>query len=826
MSTFRLLTIGLLLLTTCYCWGQTYNPLLPNSYRNNYNNPQNRYDYEQFLLQQQQSELLVGQDSLELIKKTVNTDPEELRKLGVSEEFIEELLQLNAVSDSLNYLGLDVLREREKDDSLSIEDLQELISFQKDELLRKALALPEVKIYGQEFFRKNIVHLFDQQSVGRKAPDDYVLGIGDEINITIWGRNDVSNKYKVDPEGAINPKIVGKIYLQGLTLMQAKEAVRQRFENVYGQDANIEITLNYAEIITVNLVGELFNPGAYTFSSANSAFNALVSIDGPNQLGSLRNIHLKRNGREVATLDVYEYLLNPESQNNYFLQSNDYIFVPSQGSVVKIDGAIRRPHQYEMKEGESLADLIKYAGGLTAKAYTENVSVRRYEKNTERFLEISLDSLEANSQNFLLQNGDSIFIKNINPVLRNLVTITGAVRAPGSYTLRGGDKLSDILYRAGGPAENAALNKGFVFRVNRNLTREVIPFKVSEILVNQGADDNILMQKRDTIHLMALDSLRQEFPIYISGEVRNPGEYQYGKNLRLEDLVLLAGNFKREAAYSELEVSRILDMSQTGPEQGERIVVKRAKIGSNLAMDDEDASFVLMPHDRIFVRRSPNFEIQENVFLLGEVKYPGEYSLINKGERISSLIDRSGGFTEYAHRSAVKLKRLEQGPVLVDLEQVAKNPKSEYNYILADFDTIVVPKLKNFVTLKGELRYFVIDSIPQVNVPFEANKNANHYIQKYGGGFGKNGKKSNTFVQKANGEIERARGFWIVGKYPEVENGSTITVDATDRIKKQEEKIQLRKNRKFDWNRAIDSMASAMVTILTVVVLIVQLRSQ
>ena len=821
----RIILLTVLVLASISLSGQVYNPLLPGSYYSG-SKDANRYDYEEFLLQQQQSQLLGGQDSLASLKQEVYTDPEELRKLGVPEEFIQELLRLNAASDSLSYLGLDILQEREGNDSLSIEDIQTMIGFQKDELLRKALALPPVSVYGQEFFRKNIVHLFDQQSIGRKAPDDYIIGIGDEMNITVWGRNDVNNQYKVDEQGSINPAIVGKIYVQGMTFVKAKEVIQQQFENVYGQDANIAINLSYAEIITVNLVGELFNPGAYTFSSSNSAFNALVSIDGPNQLGSLRNIYLKRGGKTIATLDVYDYLLNPDSKQNYFLQDNDYVFIPPQESLVKIDGAIRRPHQYELKEGEDLSDLIKYAGGLTAKAYTEYISIRRYEENTERFLELSLDSLEANSVSFLLQNGDSIFVKSINPVLRNVVTLTGAVRAPGSYTLKKGDRLSDVLYRGGGPTEGAALDKGFVFRVDANRTKEVIPFKVSEIMVNQSSTDNVLLQKRDTVFLVSLDSLRQEFPIYVSGEVRNPGTYQYGKNLQLQDLILLAGSFKREAAYSEVEITRVLDMSETNPsKKTERIVVKRAGIQADLTLLEEDATFELKPHDRIFIRRSPNFELQENVFLLGEVKYPGEYSLINKGENIHSLIGRAGGFTNFSHRAAAKLKRLEQGAVLVDLNEVMKNPNSAYNYILADMDTIIVPKMTNYVTLKGELKYFVVDSIPQVTVPFEENKTAQYYIQKYGGGYGKNGKKSNTYVQQSNGEIERARGFWIIGKYPKVKNGGTIMVDATDRQQRLEEKIELRKNRKFDWNRAVDSMASAFVTILTVVVLIVQLRS-
>ncbi len=810
---------------------QHYNPLSPyrgGGQTGQYDDFKKRYDYEQFLLQQQQSEALLGADSINLIRQKIETTPEELRKLGVSEELIEQLTRLNVFQDSLRHLGVKIQLERDaENDTLSIEDLQEIIDFQKDELIRKALSLPQVEVYGQSFFRNNIVKLFDQQTVSNRPANDYVIGAGDEFNVVVWGRNDVTHQHVVDAQGSIHPELVGKIYLKGLSFEKAKALIIERYRKVYGgKDNEIEVSINFNRLISVNLVGELFNPGTYTFSAMNSAFNALVAIDGPNNMGTVRDIYIKRDGQVVQELDVYKYLLDPISNQNFFLEGNDYVFVPTQGNIVTIDGAIKRPMKYEMKQGEGLKDLIKYAGGLSEKAHSEHLSIRRFENNKEQFLEVSLDSLSRFSQDFMLMNGDSIFVKSISTSMRNFVNVRGAMRVPGDYLLRSQDRVADVLFRAGGPADFAALDKGFVFRTSKNTTREILPFKVSEVLVQQSSQGNFLLEPNDSIFVLSLDSIRQEFPVYISGEVKNPGTYQFGENLRLNDLILLAGNFKREAARSQIEVTRVLDLSVEDPQKGERIVVKRADINYDLSLQSADGSFLLQPFDRIFIRRSPNFEIQQDVVLMGEVKYPGEYSLINKGEKIHSLINRAGGFTDYAFRSASKLIRKEEGEIFVDLDDVFENPQeSNYNYILSNKDTIVVPKLRNYVTLKGEIKYFIVDTLAeQINVPFEEGKKADYYVKKYGGGFGKYGKKSGTFVQYPNGEVRRANNFLVFKEFPEVENGSTIIVDISDRKKFEEERRKRKRERKFDWNRAIDSIASAMITLLTVAVLIFQLR--
>jgi len=337
----------------------------------------------------------------------------------------------------------------------------------------------------------------------------------------------------------------------------------------------------------------------------------------------------------------------------------------------------------------------------------------------------------------------------------------------------------------------------------------------------------VLLEPNDTIFLLSMDSIRQEFPVYVNGEVKNPGIYKYGQNLTLQDLMLLSGNFRREAAGGQLEVSRILEFSKEDPKKGERIIVKRSDISKALMIPATDQEFVLEPYDRIVIRRSTNFELQQSVYLMGEVKYPGEYSLINKGEDVYSLISRAGGFTDYAFKEAAELHRIIDGHIFMDLADVFKQPKSsKYNYILSHMDTVVVPKMRNYVSIEGAVKYFVVDSLPvKINVPFEVDKKANYYVNKYAGGFGRHGRKKETYVQHSNGEVQRVRDYWLFKVYPEVENGGTIFVDEKERLAFVEERLKRRKARKFDWNRALDSFASSVISVVTMILLLQQLKN-
>ena len=277
------------------------------------------------------------------------------------------------------------------------------------------------QIFGHSFFENNNIKFYDKANQ-LKAPDNYILGIGDEISVAIWGYSDFNGAFKIDEDGAVNPKLVGRIYLKGLTFKDAKGLIAGKFKNVYDlNNSQIDITLTYSRVITVNIVGEVNNPGAYTIPAINTAFNALVTVGGIRTIGSVRKIYIKRAGQIIKTLDVYEYLMNPDSKQDFFLENNDYIFVPTSGRIVKINGQVKRPQGYELVEKENLETLIKYAGGFDAGAYRKRIQIKRFLNSQETIMDINYDSLNLAKKDFELWDGDEVLVRKIHMGYNNFI---------------------------------------------------------------------------------------------------------------------------------------------------------------------------------------------------------------------------------------------------------------------------------------------------------------------------------------------------------------------------------------------------------------------
>ncbi len=782
------------------------------------------YDYDYYSIDDEEL-----RDSLD-VRERVIADPEELRKLGASEEFIEELERLNYEMDSIRALKKDVLRsrqEKEGNDSISIDMIESLIGFQKEMLVKKALSLPKSELYGHEFFRRNMLRLFEQE-VDVNPGSNYIVGFGDEIQITVWGVDDFSEKFVVDKSGYIQPEQVGRIYLRGLTYEAAQEQIKNKFSKIYDPNLNqIDVSLVYTRVIKVNLVGELFNPGTYEFPASNSVFNALVAIDGPNQLGSVRNIFIKRDGETVKNLDVYNYLLNPTAETDFFLESNDYVFVPPVGPVVNLSGEVKREHNYELQEEEGLLDAIRYAGGLKPEAFTKTVNVKRYENNQEILVDVNIDSLRILKTDFPLMDGDSVFVYRVPMTLRNYVEVVGAVKVPGRYELREGDHVSDILYKTEGILEDADLGRAYVIRRKEDQSKQILPFNLGMMIDNASSDENIALQNLDTIKVVSKRSFRQDFYVRVYGAVRQPGEYEFAEGLTLEDLLYISGGMKTEAANNRIEISRLVSYvdEKSGLKKNERVIVKRVEIGSDLSVNRNAEVFDIRPYDHVYIRTSPEFELQQNVKIFGEVLYPGDYALTNKEERVAEVIERAGGMTKYSFGEGARLYRQvdSTGFVLVDLKAALKKPKkSKYNYILTDGDSLFIPKHKDLILLKGAMGRFDIDSLEQVSAPYIPNKRARYYVNRYGAGFSRFGKRKRTYVEHPNGKITKSHNYLLFTTFPKVQSGSTIFVDLTDRKKNEEERLLRRKDR--NWNDAFDSFSSKIATILTILVLVQQAR--
>ncbi len=643
------------------------------------------------------------------------------------------------------------------------------------------------------------------------------------MSIAIWGFSDYSESFKIDQNGSINPKLVGRIYLNGLSFKDAKGLIAGKFKGVYDlNNSQIDITLSYSKIITVNIVGEVNNPGSYTIPSINTAFNALVTVGGIKPIGSVRKIYLKRGGQTIKTLDVYEYLMNPDSKQDFFLENNDYILVPSSTKVVQIRGPVKRPHGYELTDKENLKSLIEFSGGFDVGAYSKNIQVKHIFKNEENIIDIDYDSLITAKKDFELFDGDSVIVRKIQKGYSNYVALVGPVKLPGNYEIKSGDRIADVLKRAEGFAYDVFDSRSYIIRLNSmDLSSKYIPFNLKEVAEHPNSNGNIQLQNLDTIKIFSKSYFKDQFVFSVLGSVRNPGEYKYGEGLTLKDALYLAGRLKKEAARNRIEISRSIDSYISSKKfVTTKTLIKTVQIGDDLTIDKASEDFIIQPYDQIMVRTDPDFELQQNVVLKGEVLYPGVYSILNKHEKITDLLKRAGGLTSYAFPEGAKLTRRELniGAVFLQLDDVMKDSTSEYNYILKNGDELTIPKTDQLIAIKGNINYPNIVSLKQISAPYTKGKSARYYIENYGLGFDKDADKNKTYIIKPGGYTNRTKHFLFVRSYPKVPKGATIVVS-----KKTVKEKNKKDSEPIDWNKVIENATVKFTALLTLYLLVTRL---
>ncbi|MEO6165992.1 MAG: SLBB domain-containing protein, partial [Chitinophagales bacterium] len=639
--------------------------------------------------------------------------------------------------------------------------------------------LPASELYGYSFFRNRTLNMFDRALDGQ-AGGTYIIGVGDQVGINVWGYSSFSGSYTVDQTGSIFPEGVGKIYVKGLTLDKAKALIRSRFATYLDMpNSQIEVTIIYSRVIGVNIVGEVFNPGTYSIPALNTAFNALLAANGPTDLGSLRKIYIKRQGQTVKTLDVYAYLLNPSISDDYFLQNNDYIFVPPIGKTVSITGEVKRPMKYELIEGEDLMTLINYAGGLTPKAYTKSVQVKRYVGNRLNLFDVNIDSLTRVKGKYELYSGDEVFISTIPNQLFQFVKVSGAVMQPGEFNFSEGLRISDVLSKSHGLREDALSDRAYVIRKNDDYTSSYIPFNPSNVIRDSRSVDNLLLKNLDEIYLYDKTSFIDSVSVTINGAIRLPGQYPYAKGMTINDLLYTAGGIKMEAANTKIEVSRYKgDNGKSAPQQR---VVASFPIDSSLMIGSDAQSFQLEPFDVVFVRSLLTGESPGMVKLTGEVIYQGDYLMNDKEEKLVDVINRAGGLSQWANVNQATLVRAEgdRGIIFMELEKAMKDPGSEYNFILRPGDVINIPTTNDLVSISGMINYPYADSMGFLNAPYHEGRRAKFYIKRYGLGFADGAKRARTYVIQPGGTVEDPRRWTFIRIYPKVEKGAYIVVPYT-----------------------------------------------
>lgn len=650
-------------------------------------------------------------------------------------------------------------------------------------------------VFGREIFSAR--NLTFAPTYNLPTPANYVLAGGDQLFIDLWGDAEANYDLKVSPDGIIAIPDAGVVPVGGLTIEAAEKRIRNKLaKSISGlNDGSVQLKLSLGNIrsIKVNIIGEASMPGTYTLPSLATLFNALYEAGGVSDIGSLRSIKLIRGNKQVAELDVYDYLLGGKQEVNVGLQDNDMIVVQPYENLVKVTGKVKRPRIYELKKGETAANLLDYVGGFMGEAYKDNLTVNR---KSGRMM--SVHSVPAEDfAIFAMADGDSVAVGEVIRQYANRVTIDGAVWRPGDYEL--GDSvttLRQLIERAEGIRGDALTSRAQIVRLNDDYTFTVEAIDLRGVLDGTAAD--IRLRPEDLVRIPSINSLREGYTIEVKGEVNTPQTLLYRDNMTIEDAILMANGLKESASLARIEVARRVK-NPNSTEQSDRIAeLFQFNIPADLGLSSETASFKLQPFDQIYIRRSPGYNEQTSVFAQGELLFDGEYVLSTNNDRLSDLVAKAGGLTTEAYapgaylkrklteerlarletladlsargRSAtgdtIVLKQMEVGdyfPIAIDLPAALANPDGLDNLVLEDGDILMVPKFNNTVTISGAVLY-------PCTVTYVEGQKIRDYIAR-GGGYADRAKKR-PFVIYANGLPDAKRG----GKWPKVEPGCEIVI--------------------------------------------------
>lgn len=700
-------------------------------------------------------------------------------------------------------------------------------SLRNKKSLQDSLRIDEnkLKVFGSDLFKNSEITF--EPNLRMATPSSYIIGPDDEILLDISGDNEASYKLPVSPDGNITVEYVGKIAVSGLSVAAAKNKIQQRLSGTYPaiRSGNTHVDVNIGNIrsIRITLTGAVTKPGTYTLPSLATVFNALYASGGPGENGTYRKIQVIRNNQVVTTIDLYDFLANGIQRGNIRLQDQDIIHIPVYGSRVQFEGEVKRPAIFETVSGESLLDLVKYAGGFSEDAYTAKIKVLQKTDKERSIKDIYADQFADYSP----KAGDQFIVEPILERFANRVSILGAVFRPGLYGMEPGMTLKQLLEQADGLREDAFLERGIINRLRADNTAELINFNVRDILAGTSAD--IPLKREDKVEIASIFDLRDEYKFTVQGEVRLPGDFPFASNATLGDLIQKAGGLNEAAKNSRIEIARRLkNRDVTDPSSSQTILVDiKDGIVSDLNVE-------LQPYDVITVLGDAGFRTQRQVKIEGEVLFPGIYTISREDERISDIIKRAGGLTSYAYTEGASLKRTglsklkaeekkkkdklakelkksrlqddesldgdtldeygnqdeeadsdvktkskalakvsQQGVstseiepsdlVGIELNKILNNPYQHGDLLVLDGDIITVPKELETVKVMGEV-------LNPNNVVYVKGRSLKYYVNQ-AGGFTDNALKKRVFVQYANGAVKGKDGG-----YPDIKPGAEIVV--------------------------------------------------
>lgn len=546
----------------------------------------------------------------------------------------------------------------------------------------------EKKIFGYSTFHNKNLNF--SPNFNMATPSNYVVGPGDQLIIQIYGVAQDNYTLIISPEGKVNIPNIGLVHVGGFSIDAVSALLRdhlsKRFSGLKSPQPNtfLSVTIGNIRTIKLNIVGELRNPGTYTLPSFATVYNALYAAGGPTTKGTFRNIQVYRAGKLVAEVDIYQFLTRGKDSNNIMLEDNDVILVRPLDRRIEIMGEVRTPGYFEVRQGETLADVIFYAGGFSEKAYRGMISARR--NTSERRMVETVR--ESGYGSFEPRDGDLYLVGKIQDLYTNRVQISGAVLRPGEFELTEGMTLSQLIDKAGGLQGDAFLSRATLYRTGEDFTLQAKAVDIKAIM--NGSAEDIPLQNEDIIHIPSRYDVKEEYYVEISGEVNRTGVFPFAQNLTVGDLILRAGGLKEAASNSSIEIARRVSNDISG----KIAEIIRIEIPADLRISDQDQSLELLPFDHVFVRRSPGYREQKLVTIDGEVFFPGTYALESATMRISDLLKRAGGPNQFAYpRGATLVRRTEVFQEKTRDELTAENlERLRQNTVREDLDNTTAEK--------------------------------------------------------------------------------------------------------------------------------------
>ena len=662
-------------------------------------------------------------------------------------------------------------------------------------------------VFGREIFSNK--NLSFEPDLNIPTPKNYILSSGDELLINVWGDSELNLKLKVSPEGTILIPNLGPVSVSGLTIETAENRIRQELGrimstlsgNTDGANTFVSVSLSQIRSIKVNIVGEVVAPGTYTLPSFATLFNALYAAGGVNEIGSLRGIKVYRNSKEVAKLDVYDYLLNGKYNTNIRLEENDMVIVSPYDQLAVVRGKVKRNRIFEMKKGETLQQLLNMAGGFTGDAYKKDVRIKRKADSRYQIATVTEDKYPT----FAMMDGDSLLVDSVIPFYENRLTVTGAVWRPGEYELNGTvHTVKGLINQAAGLKGDEFTGRAQITRLNPDFTTTVIAVDIRGIL--NGTSSDIELKPEDILNIPSLFDLREPYTIKISGAVNYVDTIlPYRNNLTVEDAIMMAGGLKESAATVNVEVARRIKDTKTYENSNRTAEVFNFELNDNLGLISVDGKnsnsvFTLEPFDEVYVRFSPGYQEQQVVKVDGEITFSGDYVLAEKNSRLSDIIAKAGGITPDAYVKGASLKRqltedemrrletllqlssnkqsrdsvalslenIKNYSVGIDLEKALANPGSAHDVVLRDGDELYIPQLQSTVKINGAVTY------PN-SVTYTKGMSVGNCLSQ-AGGYNDIARKY-PIVIYMNGKVATTKKCFIFFKrYPKVEPGCEIVV--------------------------------------------------